>query len=140
MVADRIVKNMVIQRPIAQTLIPGFIGMTYMENTGMAFGLMNGQTVLLSVITAVVVVGMLFTMKRFVLSSFTKLAFGLVLGGAVGNLIDRLFMGYVVDMFVFEFVSFAVFNVADAAVTVGALLLAFSIMFRPRDWEVRKRV
>jgi len=59
----------------------------------------------------------------------------LMLGGAVGNMIDRLFTGYVVDMIEVLFIDFAIFNVADAALTVGCLLMAWSLIFRPDDWS-----
>ena len=61
----------------------------------------------------------------------------MMLGGAVGNLIDRVFLGYVVDMVEVLFVSFAIFNVADMFLTIGCILMAASLLWRPQEWSER---
>lgn len=59
----------------------------------------------------------------------TRLSYGLILGGAVGNFIDRIRLGYVIDMFRLKFIDFPIFNVADAALTIGVVLLIIVILF-----------
>lgn len=136
---DRIVKiyasNALKPLSNAKPLLPGVVELVYAENTGMAFGLMQGGTVLLSAVTLLALVIAFIALKRYQLSLFVKISLGLALGGAVGNLIDRVLTGYVVDMFNFQFVRFAVFNVADAAITVGMVLLIANLLFLPHGFE-----
>ncbi len=119
----------------AITLIPGVVGLRYAENTGMAFSLFSGRPWLLGLVSAAVILIGFLALRRYRLGTLARIAAMLMLGGALGNMIDRLFIGYVVDMFEFLFVDFAIFNVADAALTVGCALMAFSLIFRPDDWS-----
>ena len=119
----------------AITLIPGVVGLRYAENTGMAFSLFSGRPWLLGLVSATVILIGFLALRRYRLGTLARIAAMLMLGGALGNMIDRLFIGYVVDMFEFLFVDFAIFNVADAALTVGCALMAFSLIFRPDDWS-----
>lgn len=101
------------------------------ENKGVAFSLLQGQTVMFVFIAlAIGVIGYLYWRMRETGSWPLKLSFGLVLGGAIGNLIDRFSHSYVVDFIHFQIpgvFDFAVFNVADSAISVGVVLLAFLI-------------
>lgn len=101
------------------------------QNTGVAFSLLQGQVVMFFFIAiAIAVVGYLYWKARETGSLLLKLSFGLVLGGAIGNLIDRFSHTYVVDFIHFQIpgiFDFAVFNVADSAITVGVVLLAYLI-------------
>ncbi|MBQ2929454.1 MAG: signal peptidase II [Clostridia bacterium] len=119
------------------TLFPGVLALTYMENTGMAFSLFSGRAWVLGVVSAVCILIGWIVLRRYQLGTISRVAAMLMLGGAVGNMIDRFFRGYVVDMFEALFVEFAIFNVADAALTVGAVLMAFTLLFRPNDWRER---
>ena len=110
----------------------GFFRLTHIHNTGAAFGLFQGQSFLLSIIA---MVGMaVFLVYAFVIyrgfpfldNMLNRVALGLVLGGTVGNLIDRLRLGYVTDFIDFGF--WPAFNIADSAVTVGVILFAFSLL------------
>ena len=117
------------------TLIPGVLALTYMENTGMAFSLFSGRAWVLGVVSAVCILVGWIVLRRYQLGTISRVAAMLMLGGAAGNMIDRFFRGYVVEMFEALFVEFAIFNVADAALTVGAVLMAFTLLFRPNDWR-----
>ena len=101
----------------------------YLENTGVAFSLLEGSTVLfLFIAIAIAVIGVLYWRTRASASLLLKLTFGLILGGAAGNLIDRFSHQYVVDFIHFQVphvFDFPVFNVADSAISVGVVLLAF---------------
>lgn len=105
-------------------VIPGVIDFVYVENTGAAFSLLSSHTWLLGVVSAlfcaaiaVYMAKMKFTDKRYLIIG------GMLLGGALGNGIDRIFRGFVVDFIEFAFVRFPVFNIADIAITAGAALL-----------------
>lgn len=99
----------------------------YVENTGAAFGLLRGQGVLLSVLALVVIGGIVLAYRHISGTSLWRVAaIGLVAGGAVGNLIDRVRLGHVVD-----FVSvgaWPTFNLADSAITVGVVGLSFLLL------------
>lgn len=119
------------------TLIPGVIRLRYTENTGMAFSLFSGRPWLLVILSlALVTLGAL-ALHRYQLGTLSKTAAMMMLGGAVGNLIDRVFLGYVVDMVEVLFVSFAIFNVADMFLTIGCILMAASLLWRPQEWSER---
>ncbi|MEF9989396.1 MAG: signal peptidase II [Christensenellaceae bacterium] len=119
--------------------IPGFMNLTYAENTGAAFGSFGNATWLLAIVSgvmAVVIIYLLFKYKKQFNSKLFNLSMCFIAGGAIGNLIDRLFVGHVVDMLEFDFVRFAIFNVADCFVTFGAIMLGvFVIWF----WEKNKK-
>ncbi|MCL2082969.1 MAG: signal peptidase II [Oscillospiraceae bacterium] len=111
-------------------LIPGFLGLFHTRNTGASFGLFSEFTWVLTVISAVAVILLAYVSvkEKFAhsLGKLGKLAVILLAGGAIGNLWDRLCYGYVVDMFEFLFISFAVFNVADVFLVAGGGLLVIS--------------
>lgn len=111
-------------------LIPGFIGLTNVRNSGMAFSLLSEHTWLLTVISAVVAAALAVALLRGRFPRWEKVALALVMGGAVGNLIDRARLGYVIDMFQTLFVNFAVFNLADAFIDIGAVLFCVLYIVR----------
>ena len=117
------------------TLIPDVLALTYTENTGMAFSLFSGHSWLLGVVSGVCILVGWLVMRRYTLGPVSRIAAMLMLGGAAGNMIDRLLRGYVVDMFEVLFVEFAIFNVADTALTIGTILLAYTLIFRPEEWR-----
>ncbi|MGH2559294.1 MAG: signal peptidase II [Thermomicrobiales bacterium] len=115
-------------------LIGSALAVHYVQNSGAAFGLFRGQTALLTAIALLVVGGLVVSYARHRAPSLTlALGLGLLIGGAFGNLIDRLRFGYVVD-----FVSVGIwpkFNVADSAITVGVALLGLHLL---RDGQPRR--
>jgi len=108
-------------------LIPGVIGLTYVRNDGAAFGILSGQWWLLVIVMFVCIALLVFILLRYNEGFWGTLGLSSVLGGAVGNFIDRVSLRYVVDMFEVEFVNFAIFNIADVFITLGAL--TFVIFF-----------
>lgn len=111
------------------TLIEGFIDLTYSENTGMGFGLFKNGTIMLTVITAIVIVlimGYLLVVRKD--KAYIRIPLILIAAGGIGNLVDRIAFGYVRDFFQFTFVDFAIFNVADACITVGAVVLIIGLL------------
>ena len=102
----------------------------YARNTGAAFSILEGQNWLFFIFTAVVVAGMgwyLFRNRKG-MHPLLKVALGLVIGGALGNFIDRITLGYVVDFLYFKLINFAIFNVADSALVVGCILMGVYIL------------
>ncbi len=103
-------------------LLPGLVELYYIRNTGGGFSILSGHTWLLTLLTAavMVVVALLLARKTFPhpLAMWTLTA---ILGGGLGNLIDRVRLGYVVDMFNLQFMSYPVFNVADILVVCGTI-------------------
>ena len=116
------VNNIALGESVA--FIPGVLGLTYYRNTGMAFSLLSEHTWLLAAlsVTAIPVLAFLICKKKW----FTKAerwCIALALGGVIGNAIDRVFRGYVVDMLHFQFwPSYPTFNVADMCIVCGAIL------------------
>ena len=110
-------------------LIPGVLRISYVTNSGGAFSMFSDHTLVLAIVSAVVCVIIIVLMIALKKAALAKLSLGFILGGAIGNLIDRFVMGYVVDMFEPLFVDFAVFNVADIFITVGAVLFVIAVIF-----------
>ena len=110
--------------------IPGLFQFTYVQNTGMAFSMLQGGRWFFLVMTIVALAVMVLAVKKKWVNHPTGLwALASIAGGAVGNLIDRLFLGYVIDMIEVTFMEFAVFNVADSFVVCGAILLVIYAFF-----------
>lgn len=134
-IVDQVVKWTCLGLTGSVTLIPQVLALTYAENTGMAFSWFSGQAWLLGVVSALCILTGWLVLRRYRLGTLSRVAAMLMLGGAVGNMIDRFFRGYVVDMFETLFMEFAIFNVADAALTVGTVLMAGSLLLRPNEWR-----
>ena len=110
--------------------IDRFLQFTYVENTGAAFGFFSRQTELLSVFTGIVIAaGLIFLLSGKLKSKFAHVAVLMILAGGLGNLIDRVVRGFVVDYIEPLFINFAVFNFADMLVCVGAALLIGYLIF-----------
>ncbi len=104
--------------------INGFIGWSYVRNTGAAFGSFSESTTLLSVVTGVVLlIGIILIVTKKIKSRFCLTCAVMIISGGLGNLIDRIVKGYVVDFIDVQFADFAVFNFADILVTVGSIAL-----------------
>lgn len=106
--------------------------LTYVENRGAAFGMLSGWSWLFYVLTplSLVLIGyLLYRISREKKYWIAQIGCLMIMAGAVGNLIDRLVRGFVVDMFYFKLINFAVFNVADSYIVVGMILLAGMILF-----------
>ena len=124
------------------SVIPGFMGLTYVQNKGAAFSMLQGQQWLFAVIFAVFAVFIVweFSKKQLPFKPFERWCIVAVFAGGLGNMIDRLRLGYVVDMIATEFIDFPVFNVADCFITCGCILLIAHLAFFNRDfWKDEKK-
>lgn len=126
LILDQVSKYMITAYEITDIpIINGFFHITYMKNTGMAWSLLSGQTGLLALVSAVAIGVMLNYLLKNKPDRLTSFALALMIGGAAGNLIDRLFLGYVRDFlnfYIFGY-DFPVFNIADSALCIGVFLL-----------------
>ncbi|MDK2864392.1 MAG: signal peptidase [Thermotogota bacterium] len=110
-------------------ILDGFFKLTYVKNTGAAFGIFKHSLFFLIIATGIMIIAI--GVAAFILSirsSLLAAGFGLILGGAMGNFIDRLRMGYVVD-FLHLSLWPTVFNIADVSVVTGAILLGYKLLF-----------
>ncbi len=130
-------------KPIgSMVFINGFLDFTFVENRGVAFGMFSGQRWFILLLTAVITVALLYYYNKLPRTKeyqLVRMVMLLIFSGAIGNMIDRMFRGYVVDFFEFSFFRFPVFNVADIYVVVGVCILAFLILFVIKEPEEKKK-
>ncbi|MEH2290928.1 signal peptidase II [Nostoc sp.] len=124
---DQITKYWVVQSfSLGQTLplLPGIFHFTYVTNTGAAFSLLSGKVEWLRWLSlGVSLILIVLALIGPTLNLWDQLGYGLILGGAMGNGIDRFVLGYVVDFLDFRLINFAVFNVADSFISIGIVCL-----------------
>ena len=122
--------------------IPGLLRFTYVRNFGAAFSSFQNQQWLFALIFAVFTVLILweYRKKSMPFSKFERWCIAAIYGGGLGNMIDRVRLGYVVDMIETEFMEFPVFNVADRFITCGCIALMVSlILFNKEFWKEEKK-
>ena len=134
--ADQAIKSWTIttlaaQPGARQDFLPGFLNFRYVQNTGAAFSFFENGTAFFAVFTSIVLVAMTVILFRVRKRNIRLLnvAIMLIIAGGIGNLIDRIARGFVVDMFEFDFISFPIFNFADVLICVGTGLLFIFILF-----------
>jgi len=123
------------------TVIEGVFSFTYLENHGAAFGLFQGARWFFVVITILIICGMIYYYVKLPKEkSYNKARFALllVMSGAVGNFIDRVRNGFVIDFFHATFIDFPVFNVADSLVVIGVFLMFILLIFVYKEENVEK--
>ncbi|MEP6775704.1 MAG: signal peptidase II [Chloroflexota bacterium] len=122
-----------------QPVVNGFVRLRYTHNTGAAFGIFRDATGILTIFSLVIITGIVVAFVRLGSpTTMSTLASGLVVGGALGNLVDRVRLGYVVDFvevygphleFNNTIYTFPVFNVGDSGITVGVILILIGLLF-----------
>lgn len=125
---DQIIKFIAINNNFV--VIPGFLSLTYTENTGMAFGL-NENNVILVILINIVILGIIIKFLKENIDKIDMVVFIsliLILTGGFGNLIDRIFRGHVIDFIDVNLFDFPVFNIADIYIIVGAIILVIAIV------------
>lgn len=120
--------------------LPGFMQLTRLHNYGAAWSSFSGRTVLLVVFTAVLLAAVALLLLKKVVRHWTGVAAcTLILAGGIGNIIDRIVHGYVVDMFDLQLFSYPVFNLADCCVVVGAILGGVYYLFLYDKYDKKKK-
>lgn len=113
----------------AMTVLPGILELRYFLNDGMAFSMLAGKQTLLIGMTSLMLLCVLLVLLLRKMGIWERISWILILGGGIGNLIDRILNGVVVDYINVLFVNFAVFNFADICITSGVVLLMCWILF-----------
>ena len=123
-------------------VLPGLVHLTYVQNTGAAFSSFEGQQWLFLLVFLLFTAGVIweFAKGKLGFSRFERWCIAAVYAGGLGNMIDRLRLGFVVDMIEVEFISFPVFNVADCFICCGCIALMVSLIFFNRGfWKDGKK-
>ena len=108
----------------------GFLNLRYSENYGAGFGMFGDSPITLIVLTTILVVGLLaFLVVALKYSEWLRVPLIMIAAGGIGNLADRIELGYVRDFFEYDFMDFAIFNIADVFVTVGAIMLIIYLIY-----------
>lgn len=134
-ILDQVTKILALQNLKGQnpvTLIPDVFQLFYVENRGAAFGILQNRQWIFLIITVIVLAALIWALPKIPQERHflpLTLCLSFVGAGAVGNMIDRIFRGYVVDFFYFKLIDFPVFNVADIYVTTAAIILIVLIVF-----------
>jgi len=120
----------------ASTIKNAVFSFYYVENTGISFSMLNSKMTLIIIITTIILICLLYvlikTPKTLYYMPFS-ITLSVIVAGAIGNLYDRIFRGYVIDFIMLEFINFPVFNFADICVCIGLLVLVILIFFRYKD-------
>ena len=144
-VADQVTKWLVVANiPLHGQVeaIPGLFHLTYVQNTGAAFSSFQGMQWLFALVFVAFTVGIIweFSKKRMAFTTLERWLIVAIYAGGLGNMIDRIRLGYVVDMVAVDFMNFPVFNVADCFITCGCILLLVHLAFFNRDfWKEEKK-
>ena len=123
------------------SIIGEVLHFTYVENRGAAFGMMKDARWIFMIISTVAIAALVFYLVKYKPKSYLAVsAIGMIVGGGIGNMIDRVWLGYVVDFIYIKIIDFAVFNVADSFVCVGTALLVIYILFfyKEKTEEIKK--
>lgn len=140
---DQIIKHFVLLdlKPVgSKVLIPHVLGLNYVENTGAMMGFMKDKTTLMAIAAAIVLIALLvLIVTKKIKFGFVYCCLVMIVAGGIGNIIDRIFRGFVVDYIEVLFVKFYVFNFADCLITVGAFLIIFYEIYDAVKQSKRKK-
>ncbi len=144
-VLDQVTKYLtVIYIPLYESIpfLPGLLQLTYVRNTGAAFSSFEGQQWLFALVFVVFtgIIAYEYFKKPMPFSKWERWCIAAIYGGGLGNMIDRVRLGYVVDMIETTFIEFPVFNVADCFITCGCILMMISLIFFNKPfWKDEKK-
>ncbi|WP_374286036.1 signal peptidase II [Lactococcus sp.] len=140
-IADQLFKNWVVTNiPLGQvrSFLPSILSLTYLRNNGAAWSSFEGQQWFFLILTPIVVAVACYFLWKRADQNWYFWGLTLIVSGALGNFIDRLRQGYVVDMFQTDFMNFPIFNIADALLSVGFVILFIAILTDKTDAEEQK--
>lgn len=118
-------------------IISNFFHITYVQNRGIAFGVFQGKINAISIATTIAIIGIIiYFFKNFKkIEIIERIAYMVIISGAIGNMIDRIFRGYVVDMLDFRGIWQYVFNLADVYINIGVALIFLDILLKLKNKE-----
>ncbi|MFD1428749.1 MULTISPECIES: signal peptidase II [Lacticaseibacillus] len=140
--ADQLIKAWVVAHialGATQPFIPGILSLTHIHNNGAAFSILEGKQWFFYIITVVALVVVAALWRDSKGAPWYRLGLTLIFAGAIGNFIDRVRLKYVVDMFQFDFMNFAISNFADWCLTVGVVIVVIYLLFFDKGDSKRKR-
>lgn len=111
-------------------------GLYYVENKGISFSMLSSKMALIIIITSIIMLILIYVMIRTPKTKYFmpfSIVLSVIAGGAAGNMIDRIFRGFVIDFIMLDFINFPIFNVADIFVCVGLFMLVILIIFKYKD-------
>lgn len=143
-ILDQITKFIAVEnlKPIGtHAFIDGFIRFHYVQNTGAAFGMMKNFRWFFIAVSSIAIVAIVFYLLKYrkSISCLLGISLSMIVGGGIGNQIDRILNGYVVDFIEPVFVNFAVFNIADCFITVGTVLIIIDLIFIDRHLLINSK-
>jgi signal peptidase II len=122
----------------SKPFIPGVVSIVKVHNYGTIWGLAQGGNMIFAMLAVVVVVMIIIFLPKIVKDKWSSIAIGMILGGAVGNLLDRFTRGFVVDFIHLDFFDFPVFNIADMGIVISALILVVVMLVSETKQEASK--
>jgi len=134
--ASKYYAQTVLQGEKSIPLIQDVFHLTYARNPGAAFSILEGKQFLLKGVTTVIMIFLIIYLYRLTKEKgqiLFKMSLVFILGGGIGNLIDRFRLDYVIDYFDFTLINFAIFNIADSFVVIGTILLGYLLIFNKID-------
>ena len=111
-------------------------GLYYVENKGISFSMLSSRMGLIIIVTSIIMLLLIYVLIRTPKTCYYmpfSIVLTIIIGGALGNMIDRVFRGYVIDFIMLDFINFPIFNVADIFVCVGLFILVILIIFKYKD-------
>ncbi len=129
--ASKYLANLYLNGNPSFLVIPNILSFQYHENKGAAWGILADHRwvfMLISTIAIVAIIIFLFYTKNENQPFLFRLSLAFFVGGGIGNMIDRIFLGYVIDFLQFEFIDFPIFNIADSFITIGAVIMIISLI------------
>ena len=117
-------------------VINKIFGLYYVENKGISFSMLSSKMALIIIITSIIMLILIYVLIRTPKTKYFmpfSIVLSVIVGGAAGNMIDRIFRGFVIDFIMLDFINFPIFNVADIFVCVGLFILVILIIFKYKD-------
>ena len=130
-ICDQLLQSWVVSSIVlggSKQLIPGIIELTNLRNSGAAWSIFEGQQTFFTIITIVAIIVIGYFIWQYRKNIPMLIGLSLIMAGTIGNFIDRLRQGYVVDMFETTFINFPIFNIADMCLTIGVIWLIICIL------------
>ncbi|MGM0507615.1 MAG: signal peptidase II [Fusobacteriota bacterium] len=144
-ILDQISKYLIVKKfSVGETIpiIEDFFHLTYVENKGVAFGFFYGHVTIFAFIAVISIIGIILYIHKQdeEHSLYSKIGFMFILGGAIGNLGDRIIRGYVVDFIDFRGIWPYIFNIADVAINIGVILILIEYFIEVEIWKKKESI